>query len=261
MKKILLTGAGGFIGNRTFELLKEKYAIKTMYENTLRLDDPEFYLDFDFDYDYIIHLGAEAGVRRSHEQPELFYRHNVDAFRSVMTYADDMVSHPRVIYASSSSIYEWWKSPYATTKKMNELMVENNYDYLGLRFHTVYGPNSRKDMFFDAMLRGDIKTINSKMHRDWTHVDDVVSAIEICIEKFDSLALHGAIDVGCGEPTNVKEMVERWRPDLISKLHFNDHIPEGERPDTCSDPTLLKNHGWRPKYHIMRDDMSCYAKV
>lgn len=247
MKKILLTGENGFIGRNVHKILSNKYQINTLGYLTTELNSNVFVGK----YDFIIHLGAEAGVRRSHEEPNLFWKHNVEGFQSLIDWYDEthnLVRHnTKVIYASSSSIYEWWLSPYATTKKINEQMTKNRKEFLGLRFHTVYGENSRPDMFYDKLLNGRVSYITNHT-RDWTHVNDVVSAIDICIQNFDEIRKeHSAIDVGNGKPVSVKQMVQHLRPDL------NLPIKEvtGEREHTCANPKVLLNLGWKPQHHIL----------
>lgn len=247
MKKILLTGENGFIGRNVKQILSNKYEIHTLGYLTTELSSYRLIGK----YDFVIHLGAEAGVRRSHQEPELFWKHNVEGFQSLIDWHREtygLIRHnTKVIYASSSSIYEWWLSPYATTKKINEQMTLSNNQFLGLRFHTVYGENSRPDMFYDKLLNDKISYITNHT-RDWTHVEDVVSAIEICIQKFDLIrSEHAAIDVGNGKPVSMKEVVQHLRPDL--DLPFKEVT--GEREHTCANPKVLMNLGWTPQHHIL----------
>lgn len=237
--KILLTGCSGyrkgFIANRFFDLYKDVYDIHK-YEHDIR--DGEF-VD---EYDMVIHLAAMAGVRRSHEEPELYWDVNVKASQRLFKF----YSHVPVIYASSSSIYEWWLSPYASTKWFMECIAPDNA--LGLRFHTVYGPNSREDMLYDMLQQRAVKYLTNH-YRDWTHVDDVCSAIALCIDKFDQID-EPAIDVGCGLPVSVVGMADKVWP--------GNDLPirevSGEREHTLAHPAILTRLGWVPKHHILDDD-------
>ena len=237
---ILLTGTRGyrpgFIGGNFLRMYKDKYEIFE-YDGDIR--------DFDVDltdYDMVVHLAAMAGVRRSHEIPTEFWDVNVKASQLIFRQCEE--TNTPIVYASSSSIYEWWLSPYAATKWTMECIAPENA--LGLRFHTVYGPNSRTDMLYDKLLKKEVKYL-TKHTRDWTHVEDICDAIDICIQNFDEMKQYVAIDVGNGDPVSVVDMAEKVWP-------FN-CLPvepvEGEREHTCANPAILKSFGWEPKHHIM----------
>jgi UDP-glucuronate 4-epimerase len=150
---------------------------------------------------YVVHLAAQAGVRYSLENPRSYVDSNLMGFVNIL---EAVRHHPaaHLLYASSSSVYGGSKvspftenqpvdkpvSLYAATKKANELMA-HTYAHLfampvtGLRFFTVYGPWGRPDMspylFADAIAHGrPLKVFNhGHMTRDFTYVDDVVSAV------------------------------------------------------------------------------------
>ena len=153
------------------------------------------------DFDYVINLAAQAGVRYSLTHPRAYTRSNIDGFLNILEGA--RIKKPRhLIYASSSSVYGLNRnmpfrvgdnvdhpiSLYAATKKANELMA-HTYAYLydipttGLRFFTVYGPWGRPDMalfiFTQKILAGEpIEVYNyGKMQRDFTYIDDIVEGI------------------------------------------------------------------------------------
>lgn len=119
---------------------------------------------------------------------------------------------------------------------------------LGLRFHTVYGPNSREDMLYDMLQKRKVEYLTNHT-RDWTHVSDVCSAIDVCITEFEVMKHHVAIDVGNGAPVSVVDMAEKVWP--------NNGLPvrevSGEREHTLADPTVLIRNGWRPQYHVLED--------
>jgi UDP-glucuronate 4-epimerase len=152
-------------------------------------------------FDRIIHLGAQAGVRYSLENPRAYVHSNLTGHVNVLELARHRgVRH--MVYASSSSVYggnealpfrvedrvDHPLSLYAATKKADELMSET-YAHLyrvpmtGLRFFTVYGPWGRPDMalwlFTDAILHDrPIKVFNDgNMLRDFTYIDDIVSGV------------------------------------------------------------------------------------
>lgn len=242
--KILLTGTKGyrkgFIASRFIELYENSYDI-TEYEGDIR----DFEINMFDDVDLVLHLAAMAGVRRSHLDPDLFWEVNVMASQKIFHQCEE--ARIPVLYASSSSVYEWWLSPYASTKWMMEFIAPTNT--LGLRFHTVYGPNSRKDMLYEMLKEKNVKYLTNHT-RDWTHVDDICSAIDICIKNFDEMKEYRAIDVGNGRPVTVV--------DMANKVWTDNNLPvkevTGEREDTCAHPKILLQYGWEPKHHILEDD-------
>lgn len=157
-------------------------------------------------FDRICHLGAQAGVRYSIENPRAYVQSNIVGHLNMLEVARDR-SIP-MVYASSSSVYggnvklpfsiedrvDHPLSLYAATKKADELMSET-YAHLyripltGLRFFTVYGPWGRPDMamwlFTKAIIEGSpIKVFNGgDMRRDFTYVDDIVSGIVACLDN------------------------------------------------------------------------------
>lgn len=152
-------------------------------------------------FDVVIHLAAQAGVRYSLSNPEVYIQSNILAFLNIL---EGCRYHPvkHLVYASSSSVYganekmpfstsdsvDHPISLYAASKKSNELMA-HTYSHLfgipttGLRFFTVYGPWGRPDMalflFTEAILKGEpIQVFNyGKMKRDFTYVDDIVAGV------------------------------------------------------------------------------------
>ncbi|RYG44416.1 NAD-dependent epimerase, partial [bacterium] len=153
------------------------------------------------EFSHVVHLGAQAGVRYSIENPSAYIQSNIVGTLNILEGCrHNGVEH--CVYASSSSVYGAnTKMPfhegdpvnhpvslYAATKKSNELMA-HSYSHLynlpttGLRFFTVYGPWGRPDMapmlFASAIAEGKpIKVFNhGKMKRDFTYVDDIVDGV------------------------------------------------------------------------------------
>ena len=226
---ILITGAAGFIGFHLSSLLLDKgypvigidnmnhYYDVTLKEDRLAIlnqnDNFTFYkidlkdkekvddLFVRYEFDYVVNLAAQAGVRYSIENPYAYIDSNLVGFFNILEACrHNPVKH--LIYASSSSVYGGNKvapfstnhnvdhpvSLYAATKKSNELMA-HAYSHLygipttGLRFFTVYGPWGRPDMayflFTKNIIEGKpIKVFNhGKMERDFTYIDDIVEGI------------------------------------------------------------------------------------
>ena len=159
------------------------------------------------DFDAIVHLGAQAGVRHSLDAPGDYVRSNLAGHANILELARArQCSH--FVYASSSSVYggnvklpfavgdavDHPVSLYAATKRSNELMSDA-YAHLfgipqtGLRFFTVYGPWGRPDMapwiFTEAVLRGaPIRLHNGgRMKRDFTYIDDIVAGVLAALDR------------------------------------------------------------------------------
>lgn len=158
-------------------------------------------------FDVIVHLAAQAGVRYSILNPDAYAQSNLLSFLNILEVSrHNPVKH--LVYASSSSVYglnstmpfsvhdnvDHPVSLYAASKKANELMA-HTYSHLyriptsGLRFFTVYGPWGRPDMayflFADAITKGKpIQVFNhGKMKRDFTYIDDIVQGIVNVMNK------------------------------------------------------------------------------
>jgi len=250
MKKVLITGAAGFIGfhlarklvdsgfhvtgldviNDYYDIAlkysrleqvgiaKDQIAYNQLVSSTIsenyqfiqiQLEDRESIQELfaNRDFDVVVHLAAQAGVRYSLTHPQVYIDSNITGFLNIL---EACRNHPveNLIYASSSSVYGLNKnmpfsvssnvdhpvSLYAASKKSNELMA-HTYSHLfgiptiGLRFFTVYGPWGRPDMalfiFTRAIMEGKpIQVFNhGKMERDFTYIDDIVGGISAMILK------------------------------------------------------------------------------
>jgi UDP-glucuronate 4-epimerase len=234
---ILVTGAAGFIGFHTARRLMERGEQVVGIDNLNDYYDPRLkrdriarlgadhgnafgFLEVDFadhdgltksvdtlDFDRIVHLGAQAGVRYSIENPHAYARSNLMGHLNMLEVARHREA-THLVYASSSSVYggndslpfrvedrvDQPLSLYAATKKADELMSET-YAHLyrlpqtGLRFFTVYGPWGRPDMamwlFVKAILAGEPIDVfgEGNMRRDFTYIDDIVTGIVAALDN------------------------------------------------------------------------------
>ncbi len=233
--KVLVTGAAGFIGFHVAKTLVERGDevvgidnLNDYYDVNLklaRLKQLESHDNFRFiklelanrgdmeklfrdeQFDRVIHLGAQAGVRYSIENPNAYIDANVVGFGNILEGCrHNEVEH--LVYASTSSVYganetmpfserhstDHPLSFYAATKRANELMA-HSYSHLyglpatGLRFFTVYGPWGRPDMalfkFTKAIIAGEpIQIYNHGKHkRDFTYIDDIVEGVVRSLDK------------------------------------------------------------------------------
>jgi len=302
----LVTGAAGFIGYHVARSLLERG------ENVIGIDNVNSYYDptlkegrlselihlgggafafhrVDFaddaalgraiegaEFDRIIHLGAQAGVRYSIEHPRTYVASNLVGHLNMLEVARArMVRH--FVYASSSSVYGSNKvlpfrvedrvdhpiSLYAATKKADELMSES-YAHLyrlpqtGLRFFTVYGPWGRPDMaawiFARNILSGrPIQVFNhGEMRRDFTFVDDVVSGVlaahdnppadDGAMKAGGSVGPHRLYNIGNSRSERLMDMIGLLEEacGLKAEIEFLPLQP-GDVPETFADISAI--HG------------------
>ncbi len=262
---ILVTGSAGFIGFHTaLKLLKlghtvvgldnlnEYYDVQLKLDRNTILKDHDHYTFYkvnlaDFresekvfqkhKFDYVIHLAAQAGVRYSLTNPQVYQESNLAGMLNIL---ECVRAHPplNTLFASSSSVYGNNKpgksgytetdkvdnpiSLYAATKKADELMAFT-YHHLfklnisGFRFFTVYGPWGRPDMAyfsFTKALKTDtpIKIFNQgKMWRDFTYVDDIVDGL---IKAMTKPMGYEIFNLGNNEPVKLGTFVS-----IIEKLN------------------------------------------
>lgn len=261
MGKILVTGAAGFIGaHLCSKLCEEGFEVigidnlNNYYDIELKKARLEYFNDNKFifkkidlvnkdelmklfkenNFSYVINLAAQAGVRYSIDNPDVYIESNIIGFYNILeccrTYP---VKH--LLYASSSSVYganekipfsecdivDKPVSLYAATKKSNELMA-HSYSSLykipttGLRFFTVYGPWGRPDMayfsFSEKIIKGEsIKIFNSgKMERDFTYIDDVVNSIVLLVKctPCNNSTSYRILNIGNNNPVKLLDFIE-----------------------------------------------------
>jgi UDP-glucuronate 4-epimerase len=203
------------------------------------------------DVDVVCHLAALAGVRPSLAEPQRYLRTNIEG-TGVIIERMRALGLSRLVFASSSSVYGAKRgtevaafreddpcltpaSPYAATKRMNELQLSAYRDLFGLgvfalRFFTVYGPRQRPDMaiakFTQAIAVGKPITLygNGSSRRDYTFIEDIVSGTVAAIERVQPGA-YEIFNLGGTQTVSLKEMVETiervvgkratidWQPD------------------------------------------------
>lgn len=217
-----------------------------------------------YQFEKVINLAAQAGVRYSIENPEAYIDSNLVGFANLL----ECCRHHEIkhlIYASSSSVYGQNKkvpfstednvdhpiSLYAATKKSNELMA-HTYSHLygfpttGLRFFTVYGPWGRPDMamflFTDAIINDKpIKVFNNgDQERDFTYIDDIVAGVVKIVDK-NNCKGYSLYNIGNSKPINLLEFIKEIEQKL-GKSAQKEMLPKqpGDVERTWADVESLK---------------------
>jgi len=312
-KVILVTGAAGFIGAALVKKLLERGDIVVGIDNLSNYYDTKLKIDRlkninllaesfdcewcfleksledkvglrdifkDYEFDVVVNLAAQAGVRFSLSNPSNYIQTNLVGFANLLDECKK-TNVKNLIFASSSSVYggnknlpfvetqsvNHPKSLYAATKRANELMA-HTYSHLfnipctGLRFFTVYGPWGRPDMapmiFTKSILNNESIDIfnNGEMQRDFTYIDDVIESILRCCDKpakisknFDfevpdpsiSFAPYRIFNVGNSKPINLLKFVQTLEKTLgINAEKRSLPMQPGDVEATAADTSLLE---------------------
>ena len=301
---ILVTGSAGFIGaNLMLRLLESREPLRlvgidnlndyydpALKEARLRLiDGAEFVrgdiadadlldrLFAEHHFDIVVNLAAQVGTRNSLANPHAYVESNVTGFLNVLE-ACRKYSVKHLVFASSSSVYGLNEkapfaesdptdrpvSPYAATKKCDELLAHvysQTYGLrvTGLRFFTVYGPWGRPDMapmlFAKAICAGEpINVFNGgEMLRDFTYVDDIVEGIVRVMGCLPG-GLRGSApfalyNIGAGQPVKLMDFISELEQALGRKA-VQCFLPmqPGDVPATFADTSALeRDFGFAPR--------------
>lgn len=221
--KIKEKNIAGVIENPNYKLyrkdIRDKASLKEIFDNNK--------------IDCVIHLAAMAGVRPSIENPVLYQEVNCVGTQNLL---EEMKAHNvlNLVMASSSSVYgntkevpfsetavvDYAISPYAATKKANEVMTHvyhklHDMNVIMLRFFTVYGPKQRPDLainkFTRLMLNGEEIPMfgDGTTSRDYTYIDDIVSGIKASINYVEENSnVYEIINLGNSSPVSLKDMID-----------------------------------------------------
>lgn len=314
--KILITGVAGFIGFHSairllanghevvgIDNLNDYYDVSLKMARLAQLEPLPSFLFLKVDlanreamatlfethaYDVVLHLGGQAGVRYSLDNPFAYVDSNITGTLAVLEGCRHHdVRH--LVYASSSSVYgantkqpfsiddrvDQPVSLYAATKKADELMCQTyahlyRFPITGMRFFTVYGPWGRPDMayfkFANAILAdAPIDVYNDgNMKRDFTYIDDIVDGIEVIVERTPASAQdqtpHRVYNLGNSNPEQLHEMISLLEAALGRKAKKN-LLPmqPGDVLETYADILrTTSDYGFCPKTSL-QDGISKFA--
>lgn len=318
--KILVTGAAGFIGfHVTLQLLargdtvvgvdnlNDYYDVSLKQDRLAEIAKQPNAANFKFfkldladveataelfkqeQFDRVVHLAAQAGVRYSLQNPNAYVQSNLVGFTNILEGCrHNQVNH--LVYASSSSVYggntkmpfseqdtvDTPVSLYAATKKANELMA-HTYSHLyalpttGLRFFTVYGPWGRPDMspflFADAILNDrPIKVFNhGDMMRDFTYIDDIVEGVIRVLDKpaapiKEASSPYRIFNIGNSQPEKLMDFIGIME-NAFGKEAVKEFLPmqAGDVKATYADTSALEAWvGFKP-YTPLKEGVAKFA--
>lgn len=231
--------------------------------------------------DHVAHLGAQAGVRYSIDNPHAYVQSNLVGHLNMLEIA--RARKVPMVYASSSSVYggntnlpfsvedrvDHPISLYAATKRADELMSET-YAHLyrmpltGLRFFTVYGPWGRPDMAMwmftrDILAGRPIKVFNhGKMKRDFTYIDDIISGVVACLDNpppddgstkaGGSIAPHRLYNIGNNRSEHLLDMIAIIEASCGKKAEFDfQPMQPGDVPESHANVDAISHDlGYAP---------------
>ena len=264
-------------------------SLSSRFDNRFRFEQVDFSdaaaltrLSDSSEFDRIVHLGAQAGVRYSIENPQAYVQSNLVGHCNMLELARQRGSS-HFVYASSSSVYGGNKSLpfrvedrvdhplslYAATKKSDELLSEcyaslHRLPCTGLRFFTVYGPWGRPDMamwiFTKALLAGEPLPLynGGEMRRDFTYIDDIVRGVIASLDgrpvddgltkAGGSSSPHALYNIGNSRSEDLMRVVELLE-EATGKKALLDPQPmqPGDVKDTFADISAIqRDHGFHP---------------
>jgi UDP-glucuronate 4-epimerase len=240
-----------------------------------RIELPKLFNENSFDL--VCNLAAQAGVRYSLENPQAYIESNINGFLNILECCRNN-KVKKLVYASSSSVYgdndqvpfkegdnvDHPISLYAATKKSNELMAHTYshlYDFqtIGLRFFTVYGPWGRPDMamflFTDAIIKNKpIKVFNNgDLSRDFTYIDDIIDGVvKTLLGNSKNTSKYQLYNIGNSKPIRLLDFISEVELNLNKKADkVMMPMQDGDVSRTWADLSEIKdNFHYNPKTSI-----------
>ncbi|MFV0189014.1 NAD-dependent epimerase/dehydratase family protein [Empedobacter falsenii] len=266
-----------FASNFGQKVLSSKYEEKMIFYR-MNLEDKESLAQIfkEYSFDAVVNMAAQAGVRYSIENPDAYGQSNLVGFLNILECCRNY-NVKKLLYASSSSIYgnssdvpfstnqnvDHPISLYAATKKANELMAHAyshlyNFQTIGLRFFTVYGPWGRPDMamflFTDAILNHQpLKVFNhGDLSRDFTYIDDIIQGIDKILEDKNTNEKYQLYNIGNSKPVQLMDFIKEIEKSTGEKAILEMYpMQAGDVNQTWADVQDLKDKfGYNPHYPV-----------
>ncbi|MDM1552238.1 NAD-dependent epimerase/dehydratase family protein [Empedobacter falsenii] len=266
-----------FASNFDQKVLSSKHEEKMIFYR-MNLEDKESLAQLfkEYSFDAVVNMAAQAGVRYSIENPDAYGQSNLVGFLNILECCRNY-NVKKLLYASSSSIYgnssdvpfstnqnvDHPISLYAATKKANELMAHaysHLYDFqtIGLRFFTVYGPWGRPDMamflFTDAILNHQpLKVFNhGDLSRDFTYIDDIIQGIDKILEDKNTNEKYQLYNIGNSKPVQLMDFIKEVELSTGEKAILEMYpMQAGDVNQTWADVQDLKDKfGYNPNYPV-----------
>lgn len=234
---ILVTGSRGLVGTHLLKSLKDHNISEWDLQigNNIKDISPANLENVDI----VVHLAAWANVRESIKDPHKYLVNNIEYTKDLFDLCKQ--KHVPIIYASSSCVHNWSRTPYGISKRMNEVMAPPKS--VGLRFTTIYGDNARESMLIAKIQNKTLEYMTNHV-RDFIHVEDVVSAITHFINTKDSWQAP-TYEIGTGVGVSVKDLVERCGIDVPLKQG-----DDFEAINNTANILEMVKLGWYPKHNI-----------
>jgi len=297
-KKILVTGAFGFLGRHTAKHFKSlsysvyaighgaweeeeqaKWGIDHWLSADITLDNLK---SINVEFDVIVHCGGGGSVAYSIQEPMKDFQRSVQSTLAVLEYMRLYNAGARLIYPSSPAVQGVHDntpikeddashpvSPYGVHKKIAEDMCLSYKNHFGInvsiiRFFSIYGDYLKKQLLWDAankLIKNTEEAVfwgKGDETRDWVHIDDAVSLIEI-LSEVSSMPI--ILNAGKGEKYTILDTLNILRDalDVDTLIAFNAQAREGDPKYYWADIAKAKSIGWKPKVSF-EDGVRRYAK-
>lgn len=289
---ILLTGATGFLGSKLLKrLIAEKYEVicvkratsdfgrvKELYPccKWINIDGENVETAFQrYDVETVIHCATNYG-RKSEMYLEV-YKSNLDFPLTLLKYAQQygcryfintdtfFVKEIDVLWKNNEPVYmdDYVKSKYIFTNIVKDHIGEMELAFINLQLEHIYGPDDGADKFVDYLIRNMLQDVpaieltEGIQQRDWTFIEDVISAYMVVLEKLESFQerVFYHFEVGTGKGTSLREFVETVKKltNSTTKLEFGKRqMNVNELDKSWADNRELCKLGWKPCYDIVR---------
>jgi UDP-glucose 4-epimerase len=266
MKKILITGANGYIGKHLVEKAKGRYSVDCLDKNNSTVYDSYLIdirnnISIDTEYDTVIHLAALVNVSESTKVPADYFETNVQGTLNVLK----NIKYNNFIFASTGAA-AGMGSPYGISKKMAELVVEEycnntNKNYTIFRFYNVIGTNgfppTNPDGLFYSLMKAEqtgeffiygsnYNTPDGTAIRDYVHVDEICESL---LKAIDNSA-NGIENLGHGVGTSVLEIAELYK--IVNCCSFNIEFKD-RRPGDLDISVLDNVSNYMTQLYTLKD--------